>query len=440
MDNNLLNLNSTENVLPKPAALAAPERSTYDSGYTKTANFIMNTALKLPPHILPTLEELDANKVKSESDKRSHVGVYLPDKKNNVGLYLPLPKSSRTRKNEGRINPRRRRKRPVEIGGRRKPTNVQSLYNNRFKKRIPANRRSIEIVSDRERQSYKQKKPMAAPLNASKPRKKKKNKKNNASIIPKHSIAGRLFRFGVQNAKAFTRRHQNQNGGLQRNLTPRRKKRPKRPWKYGQTPPYGHTQQFPPISLQKEYLEVRQRPDVRSFTRDKSSSDELNASYEKHEQQPIEPKEYDYMYSDHPYAFEPADFRLPWNNYDDSVAKSIEQSRSSYLDFDDDEEYDTSTKSNRVEYKGTRLENTSPKSNSNDYVYEDHAYSSVRKPKRQVSSNQGIRLAQPPKHRNPLKRRPHHQLHLDTGISRYVPPSLSRETKFFPSTPSSGKR
>ena len=421
MDNNLLNLNSTENVLPKPAALAAPERSTYDSGYTKTANFIMNTALKLPPHILPTLEELDANKVKSESDKRSHVGVYLPDKKNNVGLYLPLPKSSRTRKNEGRINPRRRRKGPMEIGGRRKPTHVQRLYNNRVKKRIPANRRSIEVVSDRDRQSYKQKKPVAAPLKASKPRKKKKNKQSNASIIPKHSIAGRLFRFGVQNAKAFTRRHQNQNGGLQRNLTPRRKKRPKRPWKYGQTPPYGHTQQFPPISLQKDYLEVRQRPDGNPYTREKSSSGEIYASYQRDEQQPIEPKEYDYIYSEHPYAFEPADFRLPWNNYDDSVAKSIEESRSSYLDFDDDEEYDTSTKSNRVEYKGTRYENTSPKSNSNDYVYEDHAYSSVRKPKRQVSSNQEIRPAQPPKHRNPLKRRPHHQLNLDTGISRYVP-------------------
>ena len=421
MDNNLLNLNSTENVLPKPAALAAPERSTYDSGYTKTANFIMNTALKLPPHILPTLEELDANKVKSEPDKRSHVGVYLPDKKNNVGLYLPLPKSSRTRKNEGRINARRRRKGPIEVGGRRKPSHAQRLYNNRVKKRIPANRRSIEIVSDRDRQSYRPKKPVAVPLNTSKPRKKKKDKQSNASIIPKNSIAGRLFRFGAQNAKAFTRRHQNQNGGLHRNLTPRRKKRPKRPWKYGQTPPYGHTQQFPPISLQKDYLEVRQKPDANPYTREKSSSGEINASYQRHEHQPVEPKEYDYMYSDHPYSFEPADFRLPWNNYDDSVAKSIEESRSSYLDFDDDGENDTSTKSNRVEYKDNGYENTSPKSNSHDYEYEDHAYSSVRKPKRQVSSHQGIRPGQPPRHRNPLKRRPHHQLNLDTGISRYVP-------------------
>ena len=40
-------------------ALPSPERSIDDSDFAKTANYIMKTAMKLPPHILPTLEELD---------------------------------------------------------------------------------------------------------------------------------------------------------------------------------------------------------------------------------------------------------------------------------------------------------------------------------------------------------------------------------------------
>ena len=35
-----------------------PERSSVDLGYSRTANYIMKTAMKLPPHILPTLDEI----------------------------------------------------------------------------------------------------------------------------------------------------------------------------------------------------------------------------------------------------------------------------------------------------------------------------------------------------------------------------------------------
>jgi hypothetical protein len=41
------------------ATFPNPERSIDDSDFSKTANYIMKTAMKLPPHILPTLEELD---------------------------------------------------------------------------------------------------------------------------------------------------------------------------------------------------------------------------------------------------------------------------------------------------------------------------------------------------------------------------------------------
>ena len=41
-------------------AAADPERSILDSGYSRTATYLMRTAMKLPPHILPTLDEIDA--------------------------------------------------------------------------------------------------------------------------------------------------------------------------------------------------------------------------------------------------------------------------------------------------------------------------------------------------------------------------------------------
>ena len=43
-DNNLLDLNSAGNALPEPAALAAPERSIYDSGYTNCLLYTSDAA------------------------------------------------------------------------------------------------------------------------------------------------------------------------------------------------------------------------------------------------------------------------------------------------------------------------------------------------------------------------------------------------------------
>ena len=56
------------------------------------AQQVMKTAMKLPPHILPTLDELD-----SKSDRMhtvNNIGVYVPHKKRNVGIYIP--KNSQT--------------------------------------------------------------------------------------------------------------------------------------------------------------------------------------------------------------------------------------------------------------------------------------------------------------------------------------------------------
>ena len=51
------------------STLAEAERSSVDSGFSRTANFIMKTAMKLPPHILPTLEEIEGG-TKQRSKKQ----------------------------------------------------------------------------------------------------------------------------------------------------------------------------------------------------------------------------------------------------------------------------------------------------------------------------------------------------------------------------------
>jgi len=58
--------------------------------------------LDLPPHILPTLDELDG-KVKSLKNK--NVGVYVPGKSKPVGIYIP--------KNQGKKKKRRKKKNPA---------------------------------------------------------------------------------------------------------------------------------------------------------------------------------------------------------------------------------------------------------------------------------------------------------------------------------------
>ena len=418
-DNNLLDLNASAYALPEPAALAAPERSIYDSGYTKTANFIMNTALKLPPHILPTLEELDGSKVSEEATHKSHVGVYLPDKRQNVGLYLPVPKSTKNRNKVERTKNKIKRNRNKKLRARQRQL-AQKQYQKRIEEQLSINSRiSNEVTTERNRQLQLNKAKNKAISNSLRPRRRKNTKKrakNKSSIIPKNSLAGRLFKFGQQNAKAFTRRHQSQTASsLRREPTfhPKRWKYTKRPWKPGQKPPYGHTPNFPPLSLQKDYLALRENPEVQ----EKSSNPPR-----------IEPKENHYAYGGHPYSFEPADFRLPWNNYDTTVTKSIEDTRNGYLDFDDDGnegsynvDYNKGTGPRVVAYSAEDYNSPNPNYNQVTSNYEDVVYGSNVKPKRQISTPIVNRPGKLKSHRSQKRKRPYNHINMDTGISRYVP-------------------
>ena len=50
----------------------------------------MQTAMKLPPHILPTLDEI-ASTPQTPKSYESAVGVYIPGAGNDVGIYVPKP-------------------------------------------------------------------------------------------------------------------------------------------------------------------------------------------------------------------------------------------------------------------------------------------------------------------------------------------------------------
>ena len=432
-DNNLLDLNISVDALPVPAALAAPERSIYDSGYTKTANFIMNTALKLPPHILPTLEELDGSKVSDEATHKSHVGIYLPDKRQNVGLYLPVPKSTRNRiKGEG-LKGRRKGNRNTKFRSRQREI-AKKQYQKRIEEQLNIQSRiSNEDTTESDYKLYYDGELASVPPSQRKRKKSKIRTKSKLPAIPKNSLAGRLFKFGAQNAKAFTRRRQAQtHSSLRRepNFPPRRRKYSKRPWKPGQKPPYGHTPKMPPLSLLKNYLKLRENVDVQ----EPSSRTESNSGYmlsQNRIPQRVKSKENYYSYGGHPYSFEPADFRLPWYNYDASVSKSIEDTRSNFLDFDNDDEeggsyntdYGNEVRPGNVAYSAEV--NRAPTINNNKVNpnYEDNSYRSKRKPKRQLSTQ-----FPPPKRpekantqKHPKRRRPYNHINMDTSISKYVP-------------------
>ena len=74
---------------------AAPEaeRSILDSGFSRTATYLMKTAMKLPPHILPTLNELNATMPRSSTPSsimdETTIGFYVPGKQTSVGVYMP---------------------------------------------------------------------------------------------------------------------------------------------------------------------------------------------------------------------------------------------------------------------------------------------------------------------------------------------------------------
>ena len=84
------------------SGIVTSERSIQDSDFSLKAQQVMQAAMRLPPHILPTLDELDG-KVKSLKNK--NVGVYVPGKSKPVGIYIP--------KNQGKKKKRRKKKNPV---------------------------------------------------------------------------------------------------------------------------------------------------------------------------------------------------------------------------------------------------------------------------------------------------------------------------------------
>ena len=53
------------------------ERSIQDSDFSLKAQEVMQNAMKLPPHILPTLDELDP---RNNLVRDKNVGVYIPGK------------------------------------------------------------------------------------------------------------------------------------------------------------------------------------------------------------------------------------------------------------------------------------------------------------------------------------------------------------------------
>jgi hypothetical protein len=66
---------------------ADPERSLPDSGFANTANYLMRTAMKLPPHILPTLNEL-SNRPQYQGRKMMIITVSRLLKRNEVFIKL----------------------------------------------------------------------------------------------------------------------------------------------------------------------------------------------------------------------------------------------------------------------------------------------------------------------------------------------------------------
>lgn len=72
---------------PDSSALSEAERSALDEGFARTASYLMKTAMKLPPHILPTLDELKGGSKFPDASKS--IGVYVPERHTNVGVYLP---------------------------------------------------------------------------------------------------------------------------------------------------------------------------------------------------------------------------------------------------------------------------------------------------------------------------------------------------------------
>ncbi len=75
--------------------VARSERSIQDSGYSITAQNIMRTAMKIPSHILPTLDEIDPRKVLKDKS----IGIYIPEREQAVGVYVPRTENTHPQNN-----------------------------------------------------------------------------------------------------------------------------------------------------------------------------------------------------------------------------------------------------------------------------------------------------------------------------------------------------
>ena len=111
------------------------ERSSQDSGYSIMAQQVMQTAMKLPSHILPTLDELEPSRG-GGNYRDKNIGVYVPHKKRTVGIYVPKLNSQKN-KPSSNLNINRpkgvRQSRPLN----RPPPKVLQLTPNRHKRKLP---------------------------------------------------------------------------------------------------------------------------------------------------------------------------------------------------------------------------------------------------------------------------------------------------------------
>ena len=78
------------------SGIVTSERSIQDSDFSLKAQQVMQAAMRLPPHILPTLDELDGAVKRL---KTKNVGVYVPGKSKPVGIYVPKNQGNKPKSN-----------------------------------------------------------------------------------------------------------------------------------------------------------------------------------------------------------------------------------------------------------------------------------------------------------------------------------------------------
>lgn len=266
--------------LPVPMALASPERSMYDSGYAQTANFILNTALKLPPHVLPSIQKKAAQQPGHFSDRAdTTVGVYLPADadSNDIGIYL-LPeqrhKLQQHLQSQELYYPQDNSVRQVQD---------QPPRRRRRRKRRKGSPRPSPAPTAKSKPTRRQ--PRPGPAKPKKPLKKRPSSVGGklSSLLPAtgKSFLGKLF--GTDKPPSPKR--------------PRPKKR--RPKKSRPAPQQAHQHQAPsPTPVIKRPINIIINKDDKP----------------------------------HPYPFQPADFELPWDTLDGGISQSIETSKTKSRD------------------------------------------------------------------------------------------------------------